>query len=130
MTVCLWLSQQIPTGQHCRSATACCLHPLCRHPAGLADLTGLQHLTLSDLDTKQASAVNSDWFPVPGAIFSTLGSLTHLELDKCVASSTLEHLEHLTNLQHLVLSRLGVSAFGGTLRPSGGGGGGMWPEGL
>jgi hypothetical protein len=77
------------------------------HPhTGLAPLTDLQHLTLGYLDTKQIPTNSNDWFPVPGSIFSHLVRLTHLEMHRCVASSTLEHLGCLTALQHLVLGRL------------------------
>lgn len=70
-------------------------------------MTDLQHLTLGHLDTKQIPATGSnDWFPVPGSLFSGLVRLTHLEMRRCVASSTLEHLGRLTALERLVLGRL------------------------
>lgn len=48
----------------------------------------------------------SDWFPVPGELLLHLVHLTHLQLERCVASSTLQHLSALTKLQTLLLGRL------------------------
>jgi hypothetical protein len=75
---------------------------------GLAPLTDLQHLALAGLDTKQSLPSSTDWFPVSGCIFSQLVKLTHLELDKVAASSTLEHLAQLTSLERLLLGRLSL----------------------